>query len=89
MNMLIRGLLAAEKFVRGTKAVPEQVNTALFLEYRLPLGCLVHLTPVFEAVKRFRPEIAVAVATAGLGLQVTRQTRRWSFAGLSAACARN
>ena len=72
MNMLIRGLLAAEKFVRGTKAVPEQVNTALFLEYRLPLGCLVHLTPVFEAVKRFRPEIAVAVATAGLGLQVLR-----------------
>ena len=49
-----------------------EVRSALFLQYRLPLGCLVHMTPVFEAVKRARPEIKVVVATRGLGLEVLR-----------------
>ena len=34
-----------------------------------------HLTPVFEAMKRARPEIEIAVATRGLGLQVLRHSR--------------
>ena len=46
----------------------------LVLEYMLPLGCLVHMTPVFEAMKRSRPEIELTVATRGLGLQVLRHS---------------
>lgn len=52
----------------------EQVHSALFLEYRLPLGCLVHMTPVFEAIKRSRPQLEVAVATRGIGLDVLRHS---------------
>jgi ADP-heptose:LPS heptosyltransferase len=51
-----------------------EVRQALILEYRLPLGCLVHMTPVFEAIKRSRPEIEIAVATRGPGLQVLRHS---------------
>ena len=53
---------------------PAQVSRVLVLEYRLPLGCLVHMTPVFEAIKRSRPEIEIAVATRGSGLQVLRHS---------------
>jgi ADP-heptose:LPS heptosyltransferase len=49
-------------------------RSLLILEQRLPLGCLVHMTPVFEAIKRSRPEIEIAVATRGLGLQVLRHS---------------
>jgi ADP-heptose:LPS heptosyltransferase len=72
-------LVAAEGSVRrATKAVPARVKHVLVLEYLLPLGCLVNMTPVFEAIKRSatrdRPEIEVTVATRGLGLQVLRHS---------------
>ena len=68
-----RLLLSAEAALRRIDAAaPEQASRVLVLEYRLPLGCLVHMTPVFEAIKRSRPEVEVAVATCGLGLQVLR-----------------
>jgi ADP-heptose:LPS heptosyltransferase len=47
----------------------------LFLEEMLPLGCVVHLTPVYEAIRSARPEVEIAVATRGLGLQVLRHSR--------------
>jgi len=73
--MLAGMFLTAERALRGgSQAVSTQVRSALFLEYRLPLGCLVHMTPVFEAIKRSRPEIEIAVATRGLGLQVLRHS---------------
>jgi ADP-heptose:LPS heptosyltransferase len=50
------------------------VAKVLVLQYRLPLGCLVHMTPVFEAIKRSRPEVEIAVATRGLGLEVLRHS---------------
>jgi ADP-heptose:LPS heptosyltransferase len=68
-------LLAVEAALRSMKPVePLRARRLLVLEYRLPLGCLVHLTPVFEAMKRSRPEIEVTVATRGLGLQVLRHS---------------
>jgi ADP-heptose:LPS heptosyltransferase len=74
--MLARVVLTAERVLRRTKAIlPEQVRQVLVLEYRLPLGCVVHLTPVFEAMKQARPEIEIAVATRGLGMQVLRHSR--------------
>jgi ADP-heptose:LPS heptosyltransferase len=75
--MLAGMLLAAERVLRSKtrKVEPAQVRRVLVLEYRLPLGCLVHMTPVFEAIKRSRPEVEIAVATRGLGLQVLRHSR--------------
>jgi ADP-heptose:LPS heptosyltransferase len=74
--MLARVLLTAERALRRTREiVPQHVRQVLLLEYMLPLGCVVHLTPVFEAMKRARPEIEIAVATRGLGLHVLRHSR--------------
>ena len=42
----------------------------------LPLGCCVHLTPVFEAMKAERPELVITVATRGLGAAVLRHDPR-------------
>ena len=44
----------------------------LVLEYQTALGCCVHLTPAFEAIKQARPEIELTVATRGVGLEVLR-----------------
>jgi ADP-heptose:LPS heptosyltransferase len=65
-------LLLIEKVLRSKSrdVDPAGVRRVLILEYRLPLGCLVHMTPVFEAIKLSRPEIEIGVATRGLGLQV-------------------
>lgn len=67
-------VMAAERMLRGSRVTidSEKVKSVLFLEYLLPLGCCVHLTPVYEAIKRSRPEITVSVATRGLGLAVLR-----------------
>ena len=74
--MLAETLRTAERLLRRTKeTLPQNVSRVLLLEYRLPLGCLVHMTPVFEAMKRARPEIEISVATRGLGLQVLRHSR--------------
>ncbi len=75
--MLLEMLLAAERMARSKKRriEPAHVRTVLVLEYLLPLGCLVHMTPIFEAIKRSKPEIEIAVATRGLGLQVLRHSR--------------
>jgi len=69
-------LLAVEGVIRrNTDRSPDRVKHLLVLEYRLPLGCLVHMTPVFEMLKRSRPEINLTVATCGLGLKVFRHSR--------------
>jgi ADP-heptose:LPS heptosyltransferase len=67
-------VMASERMLRGRRVTvpPGQVKSVLVLEYLLPLGCCVHLTPVYEAIKRSRPEIIVTVATRGLGLAVLR-----------------
>lgn len=72
--MLARTLLAVERVLRRKVAAvePEKVNRVLVLEYMLPLGTCVHLTPFFEAVKNCRKDVAIAVATRGLGAQVLR-----------------
>jgi ADP-heptose:LPS heptosyltransferase len=71
-------LLGIERVVRKSNAEPGEVRQVLILEYRLPLGCLVHMTPALEALKRAplhdRREIVVTVATCGLGLQVLRHS---------------
>jgi ADP-heptose:LPS heptosyltransferase len=74
--MLARALLAVEGVLRRKVAAvePERVKQVLVLEYMLPLGSCVHLTPFFEALKVCRSDVAISVATRGLGLQVLRHS---------------
>ncbi len=65
--------LRAEGWLRGSR-LSKPVRRVLVLEYRLPLGCCVHMTPFFEAVKRSRPEVEITVATRALGAQVLRNS---------------
>ena len=67
-------ILASERILRGPRmaVISEQINSVLILEYLLPLGCCVHLTPVYEAIRRARPEVTISVATRGIGLDVLR-----------------
>lgn len=63
--------VALERLVRpGAKPRPDAVKCVLVLHYNLALGYCVHLTPVFEAIRRERPEIKVIVATWGMGVGV-------------------
>ena len=66
---------AAERLLRGRPTAPDQTKSVLILEYMLPLGCCVHLTPVYEAIKRTRPDITITVATRGLGAALLRHHR--------------
>ena len=74
--MLARTLLAVERVLRRKVAAvePEKVKQVLVLEYMLPLGTCVHLTPFFEALKLCRPDVAITVATRGMGSQVLRHS---------------
>src|ERR1700679_3387312 len=74
--MLARALLGVEKVLRRKAGAmePAKVKQVLILEYMLPLGSCVHLTPLFEAIKISRPDVAVTVATRGLGSQVLRHS---------------
>jgi ADP-heptose:LPS heptosyltransferase len=78
VTKLSGALLGIERLVRKSNVIPAKVRQVLVLEYRLPLGCLVHMTPAFEALKRAplhdRREIGVTVATCGLGLQLLRHS---------------
>ena len=65
-----RALLSAERLFRP---VPIPLpSSILILEYMLPLGCCVHLTPVYEAIKRANPSVTLTVATRSLGLKLLR-----------------
>ncbi|QMV17443.1 hypothetical protein GOB94_00980 [Granulicella sp. 5B5] len=44
--------------------------TFLILQYRIPLGCCVHATPIYAALKAAYPDCTIIVATRGLGHSV-------------------
>ena len=50
----------------------DQARTILVLEYMLPLGCCVHLTPLYDAIRASHPKSTIIVATRGLGLALLR-----------------
>jgi hypothetical protein len=74
MKLSADTLQIAERLLRGKSfdPVPEKVRHVLVFEYLVPLGCCVHLTPLYEAIKRSRPEVTVTVATRGLGFALLR-----------------
>ena len=74
MNLSAGALMAAERLLRDHPVTPRpsDANSVLILEYMLPLGCCVHLTPIYEAIKQFRPNTTITVATRGLGAALLR-----------------
>ncbi len=67
--------LRVEGWLRPRTAVvgEPRAESILILEYMLPLGACVHMTPVFEALKR-RLGTTVIVATRGLALGLLRHS---------------
>ena len=56
-------LMSVERLLRDTDTIdPASVNSVLILEYCVPLGCCVHLTPLYAAIKHCRPNITITVA---------------------------
>ncbi len=78
---LLRGAMGLERLLSGQRlrVDPDAVKSVLVLEYMLPLGCCVHMTPVYEAMKADRPELEITVATRGLGAAVLRHNPRVDY----------
>ncbi len=76
MNSVLGGVMGLERVLRGSRlrVDPAKVTSVLVLEYMLPLGCCVHLTPLFEAIRAVRPEVEITVATRGLGGELLRHS---------------
>jgi ADP-heptose:LPS heptosyltransferase len=75
LELLATGFVSVERFARPkTLGNSESVRNILILEYLIPLGNCVHMTPVFEALKRMRPDVRVSVATWGLAAQLLRNS---------------
>jgi ADP-heptose:LPS heptosyltransferase len=74
MNLSAEALIASERLLRGSRVTPhpDEANSVLILEYMLPLGCCVHLTPIYEAIKQANADTTITVATRGLGAALLR-----------------
>jgi len=73
-GMLLGPAMAAERLIRKSqfRTPLEEARSILILEQMLPLGCCVHLTPLYEAIRASRPDAIITVATRGLGFAVLR-----------------
>jgi ADP-heptose:LPS heptosyltransferase len=73
-GMALAPAMAIERFVRSSslRTPIEEARSILILEYMLPLGCCVHLTPLYDAIRAEKPHAVITVATRGLGLQLLR-----------------
>lgn len=72
---ILKSGLALEGWFRPkTLHPPEDAECVLVLEFMLALGSCVHVTPLYEALKRGPKPKTVIVATRGLGLQVLRHS---------------
>jgi ADP-heptose:LPS heptosyltransferase len=74
VNLSAEALMASERLLRNNRTTshPNEANSVLILEYMLPLGCCVHLTPIYEAIKQASPGTTITVATRGLGAALLR-----------------
>ena len=70
---LARIALAAERRLRPRTVSLERCSHVLVLEYMLPLGACVHMTSVFEAIKR-KSGTTLTVATRGIALGLLRHS---------------
>lgn len=68
-------LLEIEKLLHPRCRAPYTATSSLLiLEYLIPLGNCVHMTPVYQAIKERRPDLRLAVATWGLNLALLRHS---------------
>lgn len=76
VEMAARSIVGLERLIRPRSEAGNAtaVTSVVVLEYMLRLGNCVHMTPVFEALKRRRPEMTVTVATRGMGLELLRHS---------------
>ena len=65
-NTVLRLLYHVFRLTRPRTQSP--ARTILILQYQMPLGCCVHGTPIYAAIKQAHPGITLIVATRGLGL---------------------
>ena len=72
-NAFFRLIFLVTRMLRPKLASPAS-NTFLVLQYQMPLGCCVHGTPLYAAIKEqcktSQPDPKVIVATRGLGAEV-------------------
>jgi ADP-heptose:LPS heptosyltransferase len=69
-NVLLRFLYLISRRMRPSARGHHEPRTVLVLQYMMPLGCGVHGTPIFAALKAAHPDTTVVVATCGLGYAV-------------------
>jgi ADP-heptose:LPS heptosyltransferase len=67
-------LRAVYRFLRALRpraqtSSAQTSGAVLVLHYQMPLGCCVHATPLFAAIKHARPGATLVVATRGLAAQ--------------------
>lgn len=73
---LLQTIAFIDHSLRGRPAFSSRdiryVRDFLFLQYVMPLGCCVHDTPIYEALRRCLPAARITVATRGLGYDTLR-----------------
>src|ERR1035438_900305 len=76
LNIPAAAIVAVERLLRPATnpRSADAVRCVLVLQYNIALGYCVHLTPLFETIKRERPELSIVVATCGMGIPVLRHS---------------
>jgi len=67
-DVLFRLLYQIVRELRPKRTDHAGPRTILVLQYAMPLGCCVHGTPIYAAIKQANPDITIIVATRGTGL---------------------
>jgi ADP-heptose:LPS heptosyltransferase len=73
-HIALTSLRTAERLLRGgaSSGALDTVDEFLVLFYDRALGTAVHATPVFEALRRARPNARITVASSGIALEAIR-----------------
>src|ERR1700744_2029079 len=67
-NALFRLLYKIIRALRPKQADRGDPQTILVLQYAMPLGCCVHGTPIYAAIRQASPDTMIIVASRGPGL---------------------
>ncbi|HEV2576709.1 MAG TPA: glycosyltransferase family 9 protein [Acidobacteriaceae bacterium] len=71
-SLFLRLLYLVLRSSRPRRPAKSSNPTILLLQYQTPLGCCVHCTPIFTAIKRAFPQATLIVAARGLALETFR-----------------
>jgi ADP-heptose:LPS heptosyltransferase len=67
-DALFRLLYRTVRALRPRRSDQSGPRTILVLQYAMPLGCCVHGTPIYAAIKQANPNTTIIVASRGTGL---------------------